>query len=434
MVKYLTLFLLFTFSFAEKLPCTYKQLSHPLYNSCESIESLSDIEDIEKLSSVYLKELDEVKKLGHSVDKRKRKEESKVYLSRLRVLQKKYNHILYKIHKNISKAIDKDDYKLFSRLTAYKFDGLLKSSALYAKSLAFYEKNKKDKKIDFFEKKIQDKKIEDATTQEFFNVATTEVYDSRTRNTSKRVRLEAVENKGYISIYIENLNPYTITLNIKEKIRNFDYNSLLKKEFPLKSHVKKEYMRLYKKRGAIKLSYSFSYTWIIGSIDAVHDDSHIYRLPFAKSTSHRVTQGYNGKYTHKGHSQYAIDFGMNIGTKVYAVRDGVVAKLKEDSNKGGIGRKFSKYGNYVTIEHSDSTFATYYHLKKNGVVPRVGDKIQKGDFIAYSGNTGYSSGPHLHLAVFKASSATRTKTIPIQFLTEKGVLKTPIQGLFYTAK
>lgn len=437
MIKYLSLLLfLFVSSLAQELPQTFNQLSTPLYNSIEPIQKLSHIKDIEEISQGYIEELLEAKKIGFSIDKRQDKKKTKKYLMQLRKLQKDYERILFCIHKNISTSIDKNDYIEFSKLTQYKFDGLLKSTALCSKSLKFYEKNKELKKIEFFEKKIKYDKIELATSQEFFNVATTSSFDSKSKKTKskQKVQIYAQDTGEYIAIFIQNFNPYTITLKVKDSIKNFDYDSSVRKEFPLKAGVKKEYMRLYKQKGEINFSYRFSYTWIIGSVDAVHDDSYLYRLPFAKGTAHKVTQGYNGVYTHKGHSQYAIDFGMKIGTKIYAARDGIVVKLKENSNKGGIGKEFSKYGNFITIEHDDATFATYYHLKKNGVVSRIGQRIQKGDIIAYSGNTGYSSGPHLHFSVFKASSASRTSTIPIKFASHKGLVDTPTQGVFYTAR
>ena len=434
MLKYLSLILLVTLCFAQELPQTFKQLSTPLYNSLEPLCKCADIPSVEVLLNGYKKELKEVKAFGYKADEDTRK--TKEYLFKLRKLQKTYDEILYQIHLSINKSINENNYELFILLTEYKFDGLLKSTALYTKALHFYEKNKIKKKIEFFEEKIKYTKIEEATTQEFFNVATTDEYNSNTKqtNTSKKVKIQAQDKGKYIAIYIENLNPYTITIRVKNRLKNFTYDSYMKNQFTLKSGVKKEYMRLYKQDGRFTFSYSFSYTWIIGSVDAVHDDSYVYAFPYAKGTSHRVTQGYNGKYTHKGHSQYAIDFGMKIGTKVHAARDGVVVKIKEDSSKGGIGREFSQYGNYVSMEHSDSTLATYYHLNKDGVIPKLRDTVKRGEFIAYSGNTGYSSGPHLHLSIFKADSATRTKTIPIQLMSKKGIVKEVVQSVVYTAK
>lgn len=437
MLKFLALNLFFlSLSFAQEFPRTFYQLSTPLYTSVSAIEKLSNIQNIKELSDTYVDELEKVKKCGFEVDEKKEEKKTKEYLLRLRKLQKSYELILYRIHKNISNSIEKNDYAEFKKLTQYPFDGLLKSTALYCKSLEFYKENKANQKIGFFEEKMKYDKLELATSKEFFNMATRDTYDSTTRskNSKNKVQIEAKDKGKYIVISVENLNPYTITIKIKDVLKNFNYDTSVRKEFPLQAGERKEYLRLYKQKGKFTFSYSFSYTWIIGSVDAKHDDSYLYRLPFEKGTSHRVTQGYNGRYTHKGHSQYAIDFGMKIGTKVYAARDGIVVKIKENSNKGGAGKQFSSFGNYITLEHDDATFATYYHLKQNGVMPYVGQKIKRGDLIAYSGNTGYSSGPHLHLSVFKASSASRTNTIPIKFVSQKGFVNMLKQGIYYTAK
>lgn len=437
MLQSLTLFLfLITLLASKELPQTFTQLSSPLYNSSKPINKLSSVENLKEMLKGYTDELDAIKALGYEVDASKNNVKSQEYLKILRKFQKKYDFILHEIHMSINKSIDNNNYKLFVKLTNYEFDGLLKSRALLTKALKFYEQNRSKKKIVFLEKKMQYKKIEIATTKEFYNEVSSSKYSSTSKSSdkNKKLSMEVVDVGSSLIVYIQNNNPYTITVKLKAKYKGLDYDRSIRKEFPLKAGIKKEYIRLHKKRRAMSYSYSYSYTWIIGSVDAVHDDNYVYRLPFAKGTSHRVSQGYNGKATHKGHSQYAIDFAMKTATKIYASREGVVVKTKENSNKGGYDKKFASSGNYITIEHSDTTFATYYHLKKNGVVVKVGDKVRRGAFIGYSGNTGYSSGPHLHFAIFKASDATKTRSIPIKLLSEKGIISIPKKGVSYTAK
>jgi murein DD-endopeptidase MepM/ murein hydrolase activator NlpD len=63
--------------------------------------------------------------------------------------------------------------------------------------------------------------------------------------------------------------------------------------------------------------------------------------------------------------------------------------VKEDSKVGGIKLKYLSEGNHVTIKHDDGTYAHYWHLRYNGVLVNVGDKVSKGQVIGLSGKTGY---------------------------------------------
>jgi hypothetical protein len=85
------------------------------------------------------------------------------------------------------------------------------------------------------------------------------------------------------------------------------------------------------------------------------DSSPIYELPFLPKKSVLLIQGYQSIFSHK--NQYASDFKVNTGSKIFAARDGIVVKAKEDSKIGGLGRKFLNKGNHVIIMHSDSTCA-----------------------------------------------------------------------------
>src|SRR6185369_10417872 len=85
--------------------------------------------------------------------------------------------------------------------------------------------------------------------------------------------------------------------------------------------------------------------------------------------------------------------------------------------KGGASMKYDRYNNYVLIRHEDGTLGHYCHLKKGGSEVKVGDRINTGDLIAHSGNTGFSSGPHLHFCVFKTKNGRERESIPVTFST-----------------
>ena len=136
------------------------------------------------------------------------------------------------------------------------------------------------------------------------------------------------------------------------------------------------------------------------------DSTYIYDLPFKKGKFYRVSQGYNGKYSHK--NTYAVDFDMIEGTEVYAAREGKVILVKQDSNIGCAHIKCVKYANFVHVFHPDGTMGEYVHFKQFGVQVKLGDNIKKGDLIGYSGSTGFSSGPHLHFNCFSGLGSNKT--------------------------
>ena len=99
-----------------------------------------------------------------------------------------------------------------------------------------------------------------------------------------------------------------------------------------------------------------------------------------------------------------LDFGVTIGTPLYAVDNGVVSATG-DNEKVCRG---VQYGKWVTIDQQNNLSTLYAHLSLIKVKP--GQKVKKGDIIGYSGNSGYSTGPHLHFSIF-ATKGLRVQKI-----------------------
>ncbi len=154
---------------------------------------------------------------------------------------------------------------------------------------------------------------------------------------------------------------------------------------------------------------------VLGDPDVKPDLNYVYFIPFEEGTSHMINQGYNGRISHQGWIRYSLDFGMFIGTPVCAARDGIVVDVKQDSGFGGRRFRYMNMANYITVYHNDGTFSEYVHLMKNGSLLKVGDMVKKGQIIGYSGNTGFTTGPHLHFMAFKAVTMGR-ETMPTLFL------------------
>jgi murein DD-endopeptidase MepM/ murein hydrolase activator NlpD len=180
-------------------------------------------------------------------------------------------------------------------------------------------------------------------------------------------------------------------------------------------------------------SFTFTDNVKLGSNCARHDGSHVYELPYGPEAKLEVTQAYDGKFSHKGSNKYAIDWQMPEGTPVRAARGGVVVRAKDDSNRGGGTIDFDHDNNYVLIRHDDGTLGQYCHLQKGGVLVKPGQTVAAGDPIAHSGNTGFSTGPHLHFCVFTATSGRESASIPVKFRTSDGPALTLVSGRAYQA-
>ena len=182
--------------------------------------------------------------------------------------------------------------------------------------------------------------------------------------------------------------------------------------------------------------YQYSYFFALGDPKAKHDKSVLYRLPYRSGTKHTVSQSCGGRYSHTEPAErYGIDFDMPVGTDVHAMRSGMVIDLKENSNRAGVSEQFVDQANYVKILHDDGTVANYYHLKRNGVLKSRGSWVKAGERIAISGNTGYSSGPHLHVDVARAGPVSEytTTSVPIKFKTAERTIRCPRENSVLTA-
>ena len=149
------------------------------------------------------------------------------------------------------------------------------------------------------------------------------------------------------------------------------------------------------------------------------DSSYVYALPYENKTTHLLIQGYFSHFSHR--ERAALDFKMKRGTKILAARDGVVVRVKEDGNKGGLNKKYRPYGNNIIIQHADGSRAGYWHLQYNGALVNVGDSVKTGQVIALSGKTGYTALPHLHFLVWTFNSRGEWQQVPTRFQTSKGI-------------
>ncbi len=162
-----------------------------------------------------------------------------------------------------------------------------------------------------------------------------------------------------------------------------------------------------------------------------HDDSYLYRLPYADEVSYAVLQGWGSPLSHTGREHYTIDFRMPEGTPVHAAREGVVIAVEQVNEHGCWSSHCARFANYVAIRHSDGTIGEYFHLQKDGVLVAEGETVRRGQQIAFSGNTGYSNAPHLHFGVYTTTTDGRRHSIDIRFVTSTGIVNRPRSGSHY---
>jgi len=150
-----------------------------------------------------------------------------------------------------------------------------------------------------------------------------------------------------------------------------------------------------------------------------YDTSYVYDLPYQKGQTFLLFQGYNGNMSHQ--NQNALDFYMPLGTPIVAAREGIVFKVVQKNDTSCLERSCAQFNNYVSIYHPDGTIGYYAHIRHNGAIIKEGDTVKRGDLIAYSGGTGWSTGPHLHFSCFFPDTGNN-KTVMTKFKIADGSL------------
>jgi murein DD-endopeptidase MepM/ murein hydrolase activator NlpD len=257
----------------------------------------------------------------------------------------------------------------------------------------------------------------------FFSSFVFKLYAQDTLQKPKEMCNVIVDVKeGLYYFYIKNtyLVPFQVQLvpKIKYKIKQLGENtdSTLYGIVPAKQE-KYLFMVIEPQNLPKNKGFSYSITTNMGNPNSIIDTNFVYMLPYEVGTKHFVMQGYNGRFSHR--KQFALDFKMKVGTPIHAARGGIVIELKEDSDKRGRKPEFAQYANFVNILHNDGSIAIYFHLQKDGALVNVGDTVKIGQKIALSGNTGWSTGPHLHFAVKKPTKNGALVTIPTLFAGKK---------------
>jgi murein DD-endopeptidase MepM/ murein hydrolase activator NlpD len=174
--------------------------------------------------------------------------------------------------------------------------------------------------------------------------------------------------------------------------------------------------------------YRYAYKYMPGDYRAVQDATAHYQIPFNPLLQFRVNQGFNGSFSHRDpQNQYAVDIGMPEGTPVRAARDGVIMTVDNDFYGNGLDMaQYADRANNIRIVHADGAMSVYAHLAFESVRVQVGQHVKAGQEIALSGDTGFTSGPHLHFCV-QMNHDMHLVSVPFQFTGPHGAF-TPQEG------
>lgn len=160
--------------------------------------------------------------------------------------------------------------------------------------------------------------------------------------------------------------------------------------------------------------YALRWSAAAGDARARHAAGVRYRMPFGGAQPRTLAQGVDGDVGHRGDARYAFDFAMPWGTPVLAARSGRVIRVVDGHATGGLRPELHDQGNRVELLHADGTIATYAQLRRGAVV-ELGQELATGERIGFSGDTGYSGGPHLHFGVWKREADLGSASVPVRF-------------------
>ncbi len=249
------------------------------------------------------------------------------------------------------------------------------------------------------------------------------------------LRTDKQEGEHHFLFYNHWHGPISIQLTLTEE-ENIRVEPVLPGRFLLPEHG--EYRIATVRPDDLRKGWQYAIrmdTAVPGEPGTAVDRTHGYQVPFRSSKSYYIGQGFGGEATHQDRqSYYAIDISMPEGTPVMAARDGVVMHVEKDFHAGGTrDPELASRANTVRIVHDDGSMTIYAHLQLESAMVKPGRTVLAGEVIALSGNTGFSTGPHLHFAV-QINRDMSLESIPFEFRFSDQTQERPKPGHWLTGQ
>ena len=242
--------------------------------------------------------------------------------------------------------------------------------------------------------KLENDKKQIAEMQEKINASLNEIETNKTKLESVKKELNKAKNKEETKV--EELTEQSHDLESDVKAYEKKMKELDAKEKEQERALQKKYEEAKKKAEEQNNS--------AGSNSGSNSGGGVSSKGFIKPVkSGKITAQ---MYYSSGKYHGAVDFGVSVGTPVYAAADGIVVT----STWGGS----DSYGYYVKIKHYNGYYTLYAHA--SSLVAKEGQEVKQGDLIMYSENTGNSTGPHLHYEVRKSPGGYNDRVNPMNFL------------------
>jgi murein DD-endopeptidase MepM/ murein hydrolase activator NlpD len=229
--------------------------------------------------------------------------------------------------------------------------------------------------------------------------------------------------------FINNIwGPVELELRLHDA-ENVSTDPPLPARFVLAGQTEKRLLKIKATDPAKGFSFRLSYKQMIGPPITELPAEVDYFPPFPLGLQFPISQGFDNDVTHgKPPNQYAVDIVMPIGTPILAARGGKVMDMEDDFHGAAQQKRFLARSNQIRILHADGTMAVYAHLQPNSLRVREGTKVARGQWIANSGNTGFSNGPHLHF-VIQLNAGMTLESLPFRFKTPLGSTMTPAKRM-----